>query len=147
MEKTYAAGRRFYSHKAAELIANAKRSIGDVTALTEAKQDFVRLIAEFERITDMLADIEKQLHAMLEEIPMAVQLRSIKGLGPIFVAAILAGAGDLRQYEHGRQLLRKAGLNLAEVHRGKGKDRSSSPNEEIQSKEISVLSDHSTHRN
>lgn len=95
----------------------------------------------------MLADIEKQLHAMLEEIPMAVQLRSIKGLGPIFVAAILAGAGDLRQYEHGRQLLRKAGLNLAEVHRGKGKDRSSSPNEEIQSKEISVLSDHSTHRN
>ncbi len=31
----------------------------------------------------------------LEEIPMAVQLRSIKGLG-LFVAAILAGAGDLR---------------------------------------------------
>ncbi|WP_245996234.1 hypothetical protein [Paenibacillus taihuensis] len=40
--------------KAAELIAQARRSVGDVTALTEAKQDFVRLIAEFERITDML---------------------------------------------------------------------------------------------
>jgi transposase len=69
----------------------------------------------------MLADIEKQLHALLEEIPMAAQLRSIKGLGPIFVAAILAGAGDLRQYEHGRQLLRKAGLNLAESTSGKRK--------------------------
>ncbi|WP_261304354.1 transposase [Paenibacillus andongensis] len=47
---------------------------------------------------------------MLSEIPIASQLRSIKGLGPIFVAAILAGAGDLRQYAHGRQLLRKAVL-------------------------------------
>ncbi|WP_340006849.1 IS110 family transposase [Paenibacillus sp. FSL K6-0276] len=109
------------TQKAAELIAYAKRSVGDVTALTEAKQDFVRLITEFERITDMLVDIEKQLRALLEEIPMAAQLRSIKGLGPIFVAAILAGAGDLRQYEHGRQLLRKAGLNLAESTSGKRK--------------------------
>ena len=40
--------------KAAELIAQAKRSVGDTTALAEAKQDFVRLIAEFERITEML---------------------------------------------------------------------------------------------
>ncbi|MBB3114072.1 transposase [Paenibacillus phyllosphaerae] len=96
-------------------------SVGDVTALAEAKLDLARLIAEFERITEMLADIEKQLHVLLDEIPMAVQMRSIKGLGPIFVAAILAGAGDLRQYAHGRQLLRKAGLNLAESTSGKRK--------------------------
>ncbi|MEF2247943.1 IS110 family transposase [Paenibacillus sp. IITD108] len=107
--------------KAAELIAQAKRSVGDITALAEAKLDLARLIAEFERITEMLADIEKQLHVLLEEIPMAVQMRSIKGMGPIFVAAILAGAGDLRQYAHGRQLLRKAGLNLAESTSGKRK--------------------------
>lgn len=113
------------TQKAAELIAQAKRSVGDITALDEAKQDFARLIAEFERMTDMLADIEKQLHGMLEEIPMAVQLRSIKGLGAIFVAAILAGAGDLRQYTHGRQLLRKAGLNLSESMSRKRKGQSS----------------------
>ena len=52
---------------------------------------------------------------------MASQLRSIKGLGPIYIAAILSGAGDLRQYAHGRQLLRKAGLNLAESTSGKRK--------------------------
>ncbi|TYP67367.1 transposase IS116/IS110/IS902 family protein [Paenibacillus methanolicus] len=109
------------TQKAAELIAQAKRSVGDVTALAEAKLDLARLIAEFERITEMLADIEKQLHVLLDEIPMAVLMRSIKGIGPIFVAAILAGAGDLRQYAHGRQLLRKAGLNLAESTSGKRK--------------------------
>ncbi|WP_436971861.1 transposase [Paenibacillus popilliae] len=34
-----------------------------------------------------------------------------------------AGTGDLRQYAHGRQLLRKAGLNLAECMSGKRKGR------------------------
>lgn len=54
---------------------------------------------------------------------MAKQLRTIKGLGTIFTAAILAGTGDLRQYAHGRQVLRKAGLNLAERTSGKRKGR------------------------
>ncbi|SFJ55353.1 Transposase [Paenibacillus sp. UNC496MF] len=82
------------TQKAAELIAQAKRSVGDVTALAVAKLDLARLISEYERITEMLADIEKQLHVLLGEIPMAIQMRSIKGLGSIFVAAILAGAGE-----------------------------------------------------
>ncbi|MFD0678999.1 MULTISPECIES: IS110 family transposase [unclassified Paenibacillus] len=109
------------THKAAELIAAAKKSVGDVTALEEAKQDLGWLIAEYERMVDILESIQTQILTLLSEIPMANQLRSIKGLGPIFVAAILAGAGDLRQYAHGRQLLRKAGLNLAESMSGKRK--------------------------
>jgi transposase len=65
--------------------------------------------------------IEKDILASLSEIPMDNQLRSIKGLGPIFIAAILSCAGDLRKYAHGRKLLRKAGLNLAERMSGKFK--------------------------
>jgi transposase len=117
--------------KAAELISQAKRSVGDVTALSEAKLDLKRLIEEYERIIEMLGEMQKQILEILCEIPMASQLRSIKGLGPIFVAAILAGAGDLRHYAHGRQLLRKAGLNLAESMSGNERDRSSYRNEEI----------------
>ncbi|MDF2653200.1 MAG: transposase family protein, partial [Paenibacillus sp.] len=48
-------------------------------------------------------------------------MRSVKGLGPIYIAAILSGAGDRRRYTHGRQLLRKAGLHLAESMSGKRK--------------------------
>jgi transposase len=65
--------------------------------------------------------MEAQIIELLEDIPIAGQLRTIKGLGPIFIAAILAGAGDLKQYAHGRQLPRKAGLNLAESMSGKRK--------------------------
>ncbi|MCU6790652.1 transposase [Paenibacillus sp. WQ 127069] len=107
--------------KAAELIAQAKRSVGETTALDEAKQDLGRLLQEFERIVEILDRIEQDMQVLLSEIPMADQLRSIKGLGPIFIAAILSCAGDLRQYAHGRQLLRKASLNLAERMSGKHK--------------------------
>jgi transposase len=109
------------TQKAAQLISQAKKSIGDKTALHEAKQDLERLLEEYERIVETLEKIEKDILASLSEIPMANQLRSIKGLGPIFIGAILSCAGDLRQYAHGRQLLRKAGLNLAERTSGKYK--------------------------
>jgi hypothetical protein len=98
--------------KAAQLIAQAKRSVGNTTALNEAKEDLGRLLQEFERIVEILDRMEQDIQVLLNEIPMTDQLRSIKGLGPIFIAAILSCAGDLRQYAHGRQLLRKAGLNL-----------------------------------
>ncbi|MDQ0874428.1 transposase [Paenibacillus sp. V4I3] len=107
--------------KAAQLISLAKRSVGDKTAPNEANQDLHRLLQEFERIVEILNEIEKDIQKLLSEIPMADQLRSIKGLGSICTAAILSGAGDLRQYAHGRQLLRKAGLNLAESTSGKRK--------------------------
>ncbi|MFC5649733.1 transposase [Paenibacillus solisilvae] len=108
---------------AAQLIAQAKRSVGERTAVEEAKAYLKRLIEEFERVTTMLEEMEKDIEALLSEIPMAAQLRSIKGLEKIFTAAILAGTGDLRQYAHGRQVLRKAGLNLAESTSGKRKGR------------------------
>jgi transposase len=107
--------------KAAQLISQAKRSVGDTTAANEAKQDLERLLQEFERNSEILDRIEKNIQELLSEIPIADQLRSIKGLGSICTAAILSGAGDLKQYAHGRQLLRKAGLNLAESMSGKRK--------------------------
>ncbi|MCZ8516625.1 hypothetical protein O9H85_30425 [Paenibacillus filicis] len=86
--------------KAAQLIAAAKQSIGDTTALLEAKQDLKRLLEEFERIIEILGTIEKDIEVLLSGISMANQLHSI-GLGSICIAAILSGTGDLRQYAHG----------------------------------------------
>jgi transposase len=107
--------------KAAELLSKAKQSVGETAALREAKQDLKRLLDEFERIADILEQVERELGTLLEGIPLVSQLRSVKGLGTIYIAAILSSAGDLRQYAHGRQLLRRAGLNLAESMSGKRK--------------------------
>jgi transposase len=56
--------------------------------------------------------------ALLEYIPCADLVRSV-GMALPQAAAILAFGGDLRQLEHGNQLLRRAGLNLAERTSGK----------------------------
>ncbi|MDF2653037.1 MAG: transposase family protein [Paenibacillus sp.] len=107
--------------KAAELLSKARQSVGETVTLREAKQDLKRLLDDFERIAGILEQVERELTTLLEEIPLVNQLRSVKGLGTIYIAAILSSAGDLRQYSHGRQLLRRAGLNLAESTSGKRK--------------------------
>ncbi|WP_436971867.1 hypothetical protein [Paenibacillus popilliae] len=76
--------------KAAQLIAQARRSVGDQTAIHEAKKDLQRLVEEYERIKSMLEQIETDIEALFTEIPLVKQLRTIKGLGTIFIAAILA---------------------------------------------------------
>lgn len=74
--------------KAAELITVAQKSVGDVMDLEKAKQDLGWLIAEYGSMVNRLESIQKQILTLLSEIPMANQLRSIKGLDPIFIAAI-----------------------------------------------------------
>ncbi|KRE21302.1 hypothetical protein [Paenibacillus sp. Soil522] len=47
--------------KAAQLIAQAKSSIGETSALNESKQDLGRLLQEFERINEILERFEKDI--------------------------------------------------------------------------------------
>lgn len=107
--------------KAVELLRTAASSIGDSRAVDEARRDLQRLLDTYEHNVTVLDEMQREIEALLEEIPQAKQLRSIHGLGTITLAAILGFAGDLRHYKHGRQLLRRAGLNLAECTSGKFK--------------------------
>lgn len=104
--------------KAAELHRIAGRSIGKAWSANEARQDIQRLLETHAMIESMLAVIQGEVESLLDQVPQAKQLRSI-GLGTITIASLLACAGDLRRYAHGRQLLRRAGLNLAERTSGK----------------------------
>lgn len=109
--------------KAAQLISAGSRSIGHKSALEAARWDLELLLEQYKQISDTLEKFDKQIEARLTNIPMAQQLRSIKGVGTITIAALLGFAGDLRNYAHGRQLLRRAGLNLAECTSGKHKGK------------------------
>lgn len=107
--------------KAVQLLTAAARSIGDTSVSVEARRDLQRLLDQYEQIATMLDAMEKEIEDLLDDIPTAEQLRSINGIGTITIAALLGFAGDLRNYAHGRQLLRQAGLNLAERTSGKYK--------------------------
>jgi transposase len=107
--------------KAEELLAAAARSIGDRSAVEQAGRDLKRLLDAYAHFQQVLQDIEADIVALLGEIPLAEPLQSIHGLGKIPIAVVLGCAGDLSRYDHGKQLLRRAGLNLAECTSGKYK--------------------------
>ncbi|MCY0889106.1 MAG: IS110 family transposase [Alicyclobacillaceae bacterium] len=104
--------------KAAELLQVARRSIGSTVALEEAKWELKRLLEEYKRLERALKEADDKLKALLPEVPLADVLQTI-GLTPFLCTVILAYAGDLSRYDHGNQLLRMAGLNLAESSSGK----------------------------
>jgi transposase len=107
-------------NKAIELQALARYSVGDSTALEEDKWELRHLIEEYERICQIIDEADEMIEKILPEIPCSDLVRSVGASVPA-TAAILAFGGDLRKLSHGNQLLRKAGLNLAERSSGKYK--------------------------
>ena len=108
-----------------ELIANellelARHSIGDAVALEEDKWELKHLLDEYKRVRRTIDDADKFIREILLEIPGADLIRSVGATIPA-TAVILAFGGDLSKLSHGNQLLRKAGLNLAERSSGKYK--------------------------
>lgn len=107
--------------KAVELLRCAARSIGNRQATEEARRDLHYLLGAYSNTVSIMEAMQHEIEALLAELPQAKQVQSIYRLGTMATAAILGLAGDLRHYQHGRQLLRRAGLNLAECTSGKFK--------------------------
>ncbi|MGO4350020.1 IS110 family transposase [Paenibacillus sp. MCAF9] len=107
-------------NKAIQLQTLARHSVGDATALEEDKWELRHLVEEYERICHIIAEADEIIKKLLPEIPCSDLVRSV-GVSVPAMAAIFAFGGDLRKLSHGNQLLRKAGLNLAERSSGKFK--------------------------
>ncbi|NMP23302.1 IS110 family transposase, partial [Sulfobacillus harzensis] len=98
----------------------AARSIGETVGLDDARWELQHLLVSYRHAYQVVEETDTRLEALLAKIPCAPLLRSV-GIPTSETAAILAFGGDLRQLAHGDQLLRKAGLNLAERTSGKYK--------------------------
>jgi transposase len=108
--------------KATQLLELARRSVGDRSALEEDKWELQHLLDEYQRVQRIIDEADERIQSLLSEIPCADLIRSVGVTAPA-TAAILAFGGDLRKLAHGNQLLRKAGLNLAERSSGKYKGK------------------------
>lgn len=54
------------------------------------------MIEEYERSIARLNQINQEMITLLQKIPVVVErMKSIKGLSPLYIAVILANAGDL----------------------------------------------------
>jgi hypothetical protein len=85
--------------KATDLINQARQSVGNTDALEERKREISRLVEEYERTIARINQINQEMIIILQRIPLVVErMKSIKGLSPLYIAVILANAGDLSQY-------------------------------------------------
>jgi transposase len=107
--------------KAQLLLHVARRSIGTGQALDAHKFHLEQLLEEYDLAVKQLDRVEKQVTEVLNQIPFAKKLLTIKGISEISLAGILGEAGDLSGFSHGNSLLRHAGLHLAEASSGKWK--------------------------
>ncbi len=108
--------------KAFGILKVARHSIGSTMALEEAKWELEQLLKDYDRVQEAHKEAEDKIRSLLPEVPTASLLQTI-GLTPNLCSSILAFGGDLSQLDHGNQLLRMAGLNLAERSSGKYKGK------------------------
>lgn len=104
--------------KAVELLRASKRSVGSDVALEEAKWELAHLLEDYQRAFAVSEQVEAKMESTLQETPLAALLETV-GMTQVQCACILAFGGDISKLDHGNQLLRMAGLNLAERSSGK----------------------------
>jgi len=110
--------------KAARKLVNAAQgSIGLREGSTMARQELQILMSQYDLIQQQLDQLEVQIAELLTEIPGAMQMLRIPGLGLSTVAGFLAEVGDLSLFTSWHQIRKLAGLNLKEdssgMHKGK----------------------------
>lgn len=104
---------------AACLRAAARNSVGITESLAELRREIKRTVRRYEMIAADKETVEAEIQTLLIQVPRA-DLKPLEelGLGPFIKAVILANTGSLHNYEHGRQVLALAGLNLCECTSG-----------------------------
>lgn len=103
---------------AAALIHAAQRTVAIPDLVEEAKLSISILLQQLQLYNDQLDQLKEKINRILQNIPTAKILRSIKGINDITLAALYSEAGDLSRFVHGNQLLRLAGLHLSENSSG-----------------------------
>lgn len=109
--------------RAEKLYEAASTSIGLMEGTAAARVELTALLQQFDLYTEQLEVIMAQVVQILERIPGTAQMLTVPGVGVLTVAGFLAEVGDIRNYDHGQQIIRLAGLNLKENSSGKRKGK------------------------
>lgn len=104
--------------RARELVEKAKKSIGIKIGLRFARTEIQALLDQYTLYQGQLAELEKEIEALLTDIPGAKEMLDIKGLSAMTVAAFFSEVGDIRNYKHPQQIVNLAGLSLRENSSG-----------------------------
>jgi len=106
-----------------KLVKAAQDSVGIKEGLKSAEYDLISLIEEYEFSLKKYKATMNLVEELLYEVPNIKELLAIKGIGIVTVAGFVAEVGDIRRFEHPKQIQKLAGLNLKENSSGKHKGK------------------------
>jgi transposase len=100
----------------------AKESVG--CSLDDAvRWEAPNLASRLETLRADLREVERRTAVIAQPMPGYPSVISMPGVGPVLAAMILAAIGDPSRFQHPRQVLRLAGLDLCASRSGKTSER------------------------
>lgn len=79
-----------------------------------SKYEIKRLYERYQQLVNELGEIKHKLIELASQIDYVEKLVEISGINYISVVGIIAETGDLRNYEHAKQVMKMSGLSLKE---------------------------------
>ena len=107
--------------RVAEIIRQASNSVGLTDGVDAHRICILHYVADIERLTSEIAEIEAELAAKCREIPNAENILAICGLGETITAGILAEMGDIDRFDDAKEIQKLSGLGLVACSSGKHK--------------------------
>lgn len=104
--------------RAQQLFEAAENSVGIIEGKESIVLEIQHLNAMIENENRFIASVEKQMRCYLEQIPYAVSILSIKGLGVVTVAGLIGEVGDFKKFDTHAEIMKLAGFDLFEVSSG-----------------------------
>lgn len=87
------------------------------------KYEIKRLYERYEQLNKELEEIKNRLIELASQIDYVEKIVEISGVNYISVVGIIAETGDLRNYDHAKQIIKMSGLSLKESSSGQKKGK------------------------
>ena len=107
--------------RVAEIIRQAGNSVGLTDGADAHRVCIIHHVADIERLSGEIAEIEAELATKCREIPNAENILAICGLGETITAGILAEMGDIDRFDDAKEIQKLSGLGLVACSSGKHK--------------------------
>lgn len=109
--------------RAQQLLEAAGRSVGSKRSLAAHQLELEILLNQLDDLDRHIARVEADQVEAVREVPYAEVWASLPGISLVTVATLLGETGDVRNFQHSRQLVKLAGLNLKEHSSGEKKGK------------------------
>ena len=114
---------RYIRKKSIQKLKELSKKSSGIKIDSFTKMEIKRLYERYQELDKELNEIKDKLIELASQIDYVEKLVEISGINYLGVIGVIAETGDLRNYEHPKQILKMAGLSLKETSSGQKKGK------------------------